>query len=137
MFASLLIIAISAVLFVYWFRYSCLLLLRNAEQDAAAEPDDRFSFAEVQRRLAAGEEMEELHNSLQRDYQVVTYLVQHAAGLELGGIEDRLLVLDYKIMQTRYRLMRTAFPEQARQALSEMASVMSVLVHKLSMQTGV
>jgi len=31
-----------------------------------------------------------LHASLQRDYQVLTYLLEHAAGLELEAFEDRL-----------------------------------------------
>ncbi|HXS96832.1 MAG TPA: hypothetical protein VN736_19660 [Candidatus Limnocylindrales bacterium] len=138
MFSSLLIIAISGLLLVYWFRYSCILLLQNFadESEAAAEGDERFSFAEVQRRLAAGEATENLYASLQRDYTVLTYLVQHAAGLELGGIEDRLLVLDYKVMQGWYRVTKTMFPDQAREALNEMATVVGVLVHKVSAQTG-
>jgi len=138
MFSSFLIIAISGLLFVYWFRYSCILLLRNFadESAAAAEGDERFSFADVQRRLAAGEATENLYASLQRDYTVLTYLVQHAAGLELGGIEDRLLVLDYKVMQGWYRVTKTMFPDQAREALNEMATVVGVLVHKVSAQTG-
>jgi hypothetical protein len=137
MLASLLIIAISAVLFVYWFRYSCILVLRSfAEQAEPIEGDERFSFPDVQRRLAAGEALGALHASLQRDYNVLTYLVQHAAGLELGAIEDRLLMLDYKVMQWYYRLTKAAFPAQARQALSEMATVLGVLVHKMSEQAG-
>jgi len=138
MLASLLIIGISAVLFIYWFRYSCILLLRNFQEQGvvSTDADERFSFSEVQRRLAAGEEMSSLHSSLQRDYNVLTYLLEHAAGLELSGIEDRLLVLDYKVMQWWYRLTKTAFPEQARRALNEMATVLGVLVHKMGQQAA-
>ena len=140
MLASILIIVFSVVLFVYWFRYSCILLLRNAvEQVAAAssEPDARFSFTEVKKQLCAGEALDPLHRSLNRDYQVLTYLLQHAAGLELASFEDRLLVLDYKVMQMYYRVTRAMFPEQARKALTEMTSVLDVLAHRMGQQAGI
>jgi hypothetical protein len=127
------------VLFAYWFRYSCILLLRNHIEQAAsapAAPDNRFSFAEVQVRLKTGPDLDSLHRSLHRDYQVLTYLVEHAAGLELASIEDRLLVLDYRVMQWWYRLTKAAAPEQARKALSEMASILGVLVHRMGEQAG-
>jgi hypothetical protein len=140
MIASILIIGFSLVLLVYWFRYSCILLLRNcAEQAASAHtvPDNRFSFADVQTRLGTAQELDPLHRSLLRDYEVLDYLLQHAAGLSLESFEDRLLVLDYKVMRWWYRMTRVAAPQQARKALSEMASILSVLVHKMSEQAGV
>src|ERR1035437_5963150 len=140
MFASILIIGFSSVLLVYWFRYSCILLLRNcAEQTASAlaVPDNRFSFTDVQTRLRTAQELDPLHRALHRDYEVLTYLLQHAAGLSLESFEDRLLVLDYKVMQLWYRLTRVAAPQQARKALSEMASILNVLVQKMSQKAGV
>lgn len=140
MLASILIIAFSLVLFVYWFRYSCILLLRNAAENAAPSDtalDTRFHFVDVRERLKTESELGPLHQSLNRDYQVLTYLVQHAAGLELDSIEDRLLVLDYKVMQCYYRVTKTAFPQQARNALVEMATVLGVLVQKMGEQAGV
>jgi hypothetical protein len=48
MIASVLIITFSLVLFVYWFRYSCLLLLRrSADQPVAAA--DRFNYVPCSR----------------------------------------------------------------------------------------
>jgi len=133
MFASILIIAFSLVLLVYWFRYSCILLLRNQSELAASSvPDNRFHILEVQDGLRSGKQLDPLHNSLDRDYQILTYLLRHAAGLELNSVEDRLLVLDYKVMQWWYQLTRIAAPNQARQALSEMASVLGVLAGKIS-----
>ena len=140
MIASLLIIGFSALLLVYWFRYSCILLLRaHAERTAPASavPDIRFCFAEVQARLRTAEVLDPLHLSLQRDYEILIYLLQHAAGLSLESFEDRLLVLDYKVMQWWYRLTRIAAPQQARQALYEMASILNVLAEKMSEQAGV
>ena len=139
MLASLLIIAFSVVLLVYWFRYSCILLLRNQAELAASSPgtaDNRFHIVEVQERLRSEEKLDPLHASLQRDYQVLTYLLQHAAGLELSSFEDRLLVLDYKVMRWWFRLTRIAAPDQARRALSEMASVLGILAGKIDERAG-
>jgi hypothetical protein len=140
MLASILIIGISAFLLVYWFRYSCILVLRvRAEQAdlAAAAMDLRFSFAQVQELLKSAQHLAPLQKSLDRDYQLLTYLVRHAAGLELESLEDRLLVLDYKMMRCWYRLTKVAFPTQARQALSEMATIIGVLVRRVGEQAGV
>ena len=139
MIASFLIIGFSLLLLLYWFRYSCILLLRShAERTAAASavPDSRFCFADEQARLGAAEELDPLHLSLQRDYEILIYLLQHAAGLNLESFEDRLLVLDYKVMQYWYRLTRIAAPQQARHALYEMASILNVLAQKMGEHAG-
>ena len=142
MFASILIVSFSLALFGYWFRYCCMLLLRNSQEQSGAMPapmDSRFGVAGVIERLRSTQEAEELdplHRALDRDYRVFSYLVQHAAGLELGSLEDRLLILDYKLMQLWYRATRTAAPQQAHQALTQMASILGVLVSKMGAQSG-
>jgi hypothetical protein len=137
MFASLLIILLSLILLVYWLRYSCILLLkRHADQPIAVE-DTTFSFAEVSQRLKNETDLDPLRRSLSRDYQVLIYLVEHASGLGLESFEDRLLVLDYKMMQWWYRITRVLLPGQARAALSEMASVLGVLSQRIGEQAGV
>jgi hypothetical protein len=139
MLASILIIGFSLVLLVYWFRYSCILLLRSfSEQQVLAKgiEDDRFSLAEVQGRLKTDSQLDPLWQSLNRDYRMISYLLQHAPGLGLQSFEDRLLVMDYKVMQHWYRFTRTVAPLQARAALVEMASVLSVLAQKIGEQAG-
>jgi hypothetical protein len=115
------------------------LLRSHAERTASASavPDTRFCFAEVQARLRTAEVLDPLHLSLQRDYEVLIYLLQHAAGLSMESFEDRLLVLDYKVMQWWYRLTRVAAPQRARQALYEMASILNVLAQKMGEHAGV
>ena len=140
MIASCLIIGFSVLLLVYWFRYSCILLLRDQAErmaSASAVPDIKFCFADVQARLKTAPVLDPLHVALQRDYEILIYLLQHAAGLSLESFEDRLLVVDYKVMQWWYRLTRIAAPQQARHALYEMASVLNVLAQKMSEQAGV
>jgi len=139
MVAGLLIVASSLALFVYWFRYSCILILRNRSELAAASTvaqDNRYSYAEVLERLKCETALDTLQASLQRDYRLLKYLIEHAAGLELASLEDRLLMFDYRVMQAVYRLTRSAAPQQARNALSEMASVLGVLAHRIGEQSG-
>lgn len=137
MLASVLIIAFSLVLFVYWFRYSCILLLRNRAEQPAGAAVERFHYADVQQRLKTALELDPLHRSLERDYKILTYLLEHAAGLELEQLEYRLLVLDYKLMQGWYRLTKAAAPGQARRALAEMADVLGVLGGRIGAQAGI
>ena len=137
MFASVLIILISLVLLVYWFRYSCILLLRGyANQPLAAAPGDRFSFREVRDRLQVEPELDPLHRALQRDFRLITYLLEHAAGLELSSFEDKLLLWDYRAMRVWFWFTKTAAPQQARQALSEMASILAILGGKIGERAG-
>lgn len=135
MIASVLIIAFSLVLFVYWFRYSCLLLLRRGSELPVAAVS-RFNYGAVQEGLKAGLELDPLRQSLDRDYRLLTYLLNHAAGLELEQLEYRLLVIDYKMMQAWYRFTKSTAPMQARRALAEMADVLNVLDSRIAEHTG-
>jgi hypothetical protein len=112
------------------------LLLRHAA-DRPLAAADRFNYVSVQQGLKSGMDLDPLHQSLDRDYRVLTYLLEHAAGLELEQLEYRLLVLDYRLMQGWYRLTKSAAPRQARRALSEMADVLGALVGRIGQQAGV
>src|SRR5436305_8257303 len=127
MLAIIRIICFSLALLIYWFRYCCMLLLRNSRDQLVAVSVaryNRFSVADVLERLGNREALDPLHHALDRDYQVFTYLVEHAAGLELESLEDRLLLIDYKLMRVWYRVTKTVAPLQARKALTEMASIL-------------
>lgn len=137
MVPSVLILAISVFLLAYWFRYSCLLLLRSNSERAVGTKPAKFPLAGIEyRALGAEPHLETLRSSLDRDYKVLTYLLEHAAGLELARFENRLLVWDYKAMQWWYRLTKTAAPKQARRALREMASVIGVLAGRIDQRAS-
>jgi hypothetical protein len=138
MITSVLIIAISVILFVYWLRYSCVLLLRNAQERSQpnCQDDERFAISSVLQRIKTESDLAPLEHALQRDYQVVTYIIEHATDLELASIENKLLVLDYKLMRVWSRLTRTLAPHQSRKALSEMASVLQVLIAQMGDQNN-
>jgi hypothetical protein len=133
MLASALIIAFSLVLLAYWFRASCRLLLQNSVEMVAAA-DERFSFPQVRAMVKTSEDLLPLHGMLSHDFRVLTYLREHAANLETGSIEDQLLILDYRVMQWYFRIMNKTAPAYARNALAEMATVVGVLAHKMSVQ---
>ena len=131
MVTSVFIVAISAVLLVYWLRYSCVMLLHDAQERSATVADERFSASSVLERLKTEADLAPLERALERDYRVVTYLIEHATDLELASIENKLLVLDYQLMRLWSRLTRTLAPQQSRQALSEMASVLRALAGQM------
>jgi hypothetical protein len=141
MVTSVFILAISVVLFVYWLRYSCVMLLRSAQERAGVPTvaDPRFNVSSVRESLQTeGDSVADLgplERALDRDYHVVTYLIQHAADLELASVENKLLVLDYKLMRLWSHLTRTFAPKQSRKALLEMAAVLSVLVGQMGAQS--
>jgi hypothetical protein len=134
MITGVLIIAFSVVFLVYWFRYCCILLIRtHVEQQMAAVPacDANFSVGNLQDRVCAESELDAVRRSLDRDYALFSYLLEHAAGLKATSLEDRLLVIDYKVMQGWYGLTRTLAPRQASSALQEMATVLGLLIGKM------
>jgi len=133
MFASILIILISFVLLVYWFRYSCILLLReNAQRPATMVPEGRVDFRALRERVRVEPHLDYLHVALQRDFRLITCLLENASGLELSAFEDKLLLWDFRAMRVWYWITKTAAPQQARGALAEMASVLAVLGDRIS-----
>lgn len=138
MVVSILIAAVSFGLLLYWFRYSCILLLRNSlDETRIAVENSAYSFRQVRDQLRDAVPMDGFERALERDYRLLTYLIEHAAGLDLNSIEDRLLVMDYRVMQMCYRVTRSIAPESARRALAEMADVLGVLAGRLDERAGV
>ena len=131
MVTSVFIVGISAVLLVYWLRYSCVMLLHDAQERSATVADERFSASCVLERLKTEADLTPLERALERDYRVVTYIIEHATDLELASLENKLLVLDYQLMRLWSRLTRNVAPQQSRKALSEMASVLRVLAGQM------
>ena len=126
--ATLFITAGSLLLFAYWFRYTCVLILKTkTSRDFAGDVAvaNQLNFPTVQRQLKlAGADLANLHESLDRDYSLLTYLVSHAAGRQGGvSLEDRMLQLNYRFMGACYRVSRPFSTAAARKALEEMSMV--------------
>src|SRR5438132_6279830 len=97
---TVLITVSSALLFGYWFRYTCLLILSaRTTRDYAAEiaQVNQLSFLQVQAELRSQPiELDRLQAALDRDYAVINNLIQSSSGD--WGMEDRMLQLNYRLM---------------------------------------
>ncbi|MBI4904123.1 MAG: hypothetical protein HY820_10840 [Acidobacteria bacterium] len=137
MFVSLTIIGFSLLLFLYWFRYTCLLILSTRttkDYTAQVAKANQLEFPLIQAHLrdvagAADQgSLEALRHSLERDYRLLTGLLSHAAQFQVGGLsaEQRMLMVDYQAMRLWYRVsMRFAKGSNARNALEEMADIVA------------
>jgi hypothetical protein len=138
MIASILIIVFAFVLLIYWFRYTCILMLKERpEYLDTVEAVQVNGYKIVQRDLNTEPRLEKLHLALKRDFELLNYIVEHASGMELSSLEHRLLLLDYRLMQWQYRLTKSLFPGCARRALGEMASVTDVLARRVASRSSV
>jgi hypothetical protein len=129
-FASFLIIGVSLVLFAYWFRYTCLLILHTRRADAQTGGVDsriRLSYQDVRDRLpaAAGAGLDPLFLSLEEDFAVLTDLL--AALPAASPIERKMLTLDYHLLRIYFRVARKYSDSSARKALAEMTSILGFL----------
>jgi hypothetical protein len=137
MIETILILVFSLALFVYWFRYTVLLLLSEEHADTEGAVISQLSLLETREALLQDGDLplDRLHRALQNDYKMLRYLLGHAAGLNLRPLERFLLILDYRLMGAWYRMARTASASQARSALQEMAGVLSHIAFKMGERT--
>lgn len=139
MIASIFIILVSAALLAYWFRYTCVLILRTRtvkDYAAVMATANDLRFHQIQGRLvleAPAADLPALQEALERDYRLLTYLVEHTAGLEVGGLtlEQRMLMIDFKAMRLVCALSRWVGIDYARGALEEMSSILNHLANAM------
>lgn len=134
MVETILILAFSLALFLYWFRYTVLLLLSEEQVEEHGAVIGQLSVLETRQalRLSQGDlSLDRVHRALDNDYRMLRYLLDHAAGMGLRPLEHYLLILDYRIMKAWYRINRNASTGQARRALDEMARVLSYIAYKM------
>lgn len=139
---TLVITVSSALLFGYWFRYTCLLILSaTTTRDYAADiaTANQLSFLQVQTQLRDQNpaDLDRLQASLDRDLAVVTYLIQHASGQGEWGMEDRMLQLNYRLMSAWCSLSRRFSPNAARHALDEMSMIVSHFANAMGERAAV
>lgn len=133
MTASIFFVGVSVVLFAYWFRYTCLLILstRPARDFAKNVADaNRLSFRDVQATLGGAlktADLDALQSRLDHDYALITCLLRHGAEFKVAGsaIEERMLMVHYSIMRRWYALARRLSVTRGRQAIEEMAQIVN------------
>ena len=140
MAASLFIIASSSALLVYWFRYTCALILghkHRADYALKVTSTIRLHFPQTEEALQTQPRpaaLDRLYECLQHDYRILTDLLSDAAGD--NSLERRLLTIDFKLMRIWYGVTKTSrnLP-QARSALSEMSSILGYFAAEIA-QSG-
>lgn len=130
--ATVIITAGSVLLFGYWFRYTCLLILSaktTRDYAASVAMANQLNFPAVQAILrdTSIADLDGLKASLDRDYKVLTYLLKHSANPCKGedAIEKRMLEINYRMMRAWYSVSRQFSPAAAMRALDEMSTVVA------------
>jgi hypothetical protein len=140
--ATVIITASSVVLFAYWFRYTCLLILsaKTARDYAATVVHaNKLGFLEVQAQLQQSSipDMDRLRAALDQDYRVVQNLLKHMPQSSEGqSLETRMLAVNYKLMRTWYNISRKFSTSTAARALGEMSMVVSHFANVMGEQTA-
>jgi hypothetical protein len=136
-----LISAASFVLFLYWFQYVCLLILsartsRDYSSEVAAA--NRLGFPDVQSKLhSADADLDTLHRRLEKDYAIITDLLQRTPGFVTGDRRElAMLKIHYRTMSAWFYLTRRSLREASRQALEEMTVVIVHLANTVGERTG-
>ena|SRR5580658_3364449 len=124
----------SILLFCYWFRYTCRLILSAAtSQDFATgiAQAQRLCFREAQLQLRRGAtELDQLRDMLDHDYATLARLMNQAGGMQ-EGIERRMLAVHYHLTAAWYRFCSTISTSAARLALEEMSLVVAHFANSL------
>jgi|SRR5271170_5489206 len=121
----------SVVLFGYWFRYTCMLIVSAKtalDYAAGVAAANRLNFLDVQARLHERvTELDPLRAALERDYTLITYLLKNAAqsGTEESSLETRMLKMNYRLMDAWYQVSRHFSTQAACRALEDMSMVVA------------
>jgi hypothetical protein len=138
--ATAVITASSVLLFGYWFRYTCLLILSaktTRDYAASVAMANQLGFLEVQAQLAQNVPLDRLQASLDRDYNVLTYLLKNANAIGEDGIEMRMLQINYRVMHAWYSVSRKFSPAAAARAIEEMSQVVAHFANAMGERSAV
>jgi hypothetical protein len=139
---TVIITASSVLLFAYWFRYTCLLILSaKTTRDFAGQVANanQLGFLEVQAQLreSAGN-LDLLRDTLDRDYALLSRMLKQSADSSPEGssLEQTMLALNYRVMRACYRLSSAVSPVAGRKALEEMSMVVAHFANAMGQQNA-
>jgi hypothetical protein len=114
---------------VYWFRYTCLLIVHSAQADCETNllaSRIRLNYTDVRDRLRGaapgGTALDSLFESLEGDFAVLKDLLEAAP--EAGSLERRMLMINYYLIRAHFHLARKYSDARARHALTEMTTIL-------------
>lgn len=140
---SLLLIGLSLALFAYWFRYSCLLILRTQTAEDFSGAVCRanglsFDLVKGQIEAASNPNLVALFESLERDYRVVNQLLDQVAlsAPSENMLEVKLLRANFRVTQLWFRLSHSLGLNSSVSALEEMADTIGHFANTLGQQNA-
>ena len=118
----------SVLLFAYWFRYSCLLILsaktaHNYAGELVLASGLHIDRIQAQLQSDSSTDLTGLSATLERDFAAVRKLLQCVRGE--STIENRMLHIHYRVNQVWFRVTRSYSAVAARRALEEMSMVLA------------
>jgi len=131
----------SILLFGYWFRYTCLLILSaKTTRDYAGEvaAANHLSFLQIQTELRKGtRELDSLQKALDRDYEIVSRLLKLVSQVtpDESSVELRMLHMNYRLMRAWSSVSRRFSLELSRTALTEMSDIVAHFANAMGERT--
>jgi len=132
---NVIVVSGSLLLFCYWFRYCCMLILAaESSHDYTAEIAEAndLAFPEVRARLRQHDatDLEKLHESLERDFAILAHLLAQTHTVRFNPcLEEGLLTIHFRTMSACVHLTPHRF--RAADALKEMTRVVAHLANQL------
>lgn len=140
---SIILIGLSLALFAYWFRYSCLLILRTQTAEdfsGAVCHANGLSFDLVKRQIEADANLDlaNLFQSLERDYTIVNNLLDQVANSAQteNMLEVKLLRANFRVTQLWFRMSHSLGLRSSISALEEMADTISHFANTFGQQNA-
>jgi hypothetical protein len=141
--ATVVITASSVLLFAYWFRYTCLLILSAKtarDYTSAVACSNSLLFPEVQAQLnqSASPDLDQLRAALERDYKVVRQMMKYMAGTHesQSALEVQMLAINFRLMGAWYQVTRHISGSTAARALGEMSMVVAHFANVMGEQAA-
>ena len=143
MMIHLAIIALSAALFAYWFRCSCLLILRaqtSEDYTSRVIVSAQLTISETLSRLEDGlaASLKDVRRALDRDYVQVCRLLDVPSDRDacLSSVECVFLKMDYWLLRAVSRACGETFPSKARAAMREMGAIVQCFANAAGSTAG-
>jgi hypothetical protein len=140
--ATVVITVSSVLLFAYWFRYTCLLILSaKTAHDYTSDVaySNQLGFQEVQAQLQNGvADLDRLRAALDNDFRIVRGLMKSVpkAGEAQSALEAQMLAVNYRVMAVWYGVARHVSESAAAKALEEMSLVVAHFANQMGEQAA-
>jgi hypothetical protein len=141
--ATVIITASSVLLFAYWFRYTCLLILsaktaRDYTSDVACSNSLLFPDVQAQLSQSGSPDLDLLRAALDRDYQVIRQMMKYMPNTGEGqsALETQMLAINYRLMGAWYQVTRHISGSTAARALGEMSMVVAHFANLMGEQAA-